>query len=469
LDKAYDEILNCVVAATVVEDNNDIEPYRYSCLCCGEEVCIAAVTSEKVVAHFRHRRGNFNKECEEYSGNYGFKGRDLNVYKKTPEFYFDIKNKFFCIGIKFAKTQIEEYEAKGALFKLVYYNNGKFLDIVRKEINFENFYPDEMCKFEIDAKASIYYSSISDGSLQRDYEIFKKDAPTFFKIIGINNKLAKMIQSNVIYTNTRYFIVNPRELVINWREIDIDIEEHLDFERFDFRCVIAKFRTKNSILDKVLEKLGYIIKNSEELTILWPPTFRYEDNAEIYSNKVFLYTKIDLIANSNIKIDSKDLIKSESNIYKILLRESAKVYTRNHELTFIPKTKTIKTYENIDVERKFLSIFKVPEDNIYFLFNSFGIEQLIRGQTIYLTPNSCIKQYCGGYLVKEIFPIQQKKLGGKALLIDVCKHTKMMDEFDLEQFSSVATNQDVSDYIRECEKTGLINSIAKLFILEGKI
>lgn len=68
---AYDTFLQEVVSSELAAQNSADEPYRYECACCGEEVFIAAKYSNSMVAHFRHRSGNNDVDCEKYLGKYG--------------------------------------------------------------------------------------------------------------------------------------------------------------------------------------------------------------------------------------------------------------------------------------------------------------------------------------------------------------------------------------------------------------
>lgn len=60
--------MQCKVSADEVSKYNIDEPFRYECLCCGEEVHIAAVGSRKRGPHFRHLHGNSDQDCELYLG-----------------------------------------------------------------------------------------------------------------------------------------------------------------------------------------------------------------------------------------------------------------------------------------------------------------------------------------------------------------------------------------------------------------
>lgn len=72
MDKAFDSILCSEIDAITLAKNTVRSGYfRYQCLCCGEEVYLAAADSTTKAPHFRHRRGNNDTECERYmDGNY---------------------------------------------------------------------------------------------------------------------------------------------------------------------------------------------------------------------------------------------------------------------------------------------------------------------------------------------------------------------------------------------------------------
>ena len=118
---AYDTILQSEVTAELAAQNSGFEPYRYECICCGEEVFIAAPYSTKVTAHFRHRSGNNYVECEKYLGKYRETNTDSNFKKSNREkveFYYDNVSKTFCLAIKFDEDKIQDYEQKSVDLKL---------------------------------------------------------------------------------------------------------------------------------------------------------------------------------------------------------------------------------------------------------------------------------------------------------------------------------------------------------------
>lgn len=66
MDKAFDVVFQSEVDATVIAKTSYRsygERFRYQCLCCGEEVYLAAAESTEKSPHFRHRRGNNDIDC----------------------------------------------------------------------------------------------------------------------------------------------------------------------------------------------------------------------------------------------------------------------------------------------------------------------------------------------------------------------------------------------------------------------
>ena len=71
MDKAFDVVLQSVVNAAAIAKTSYCSRgnrFRYQCLCCGEEVYLAAIESSERSPHFRHRKGNNDTECERYLG-----------------------------------------------------------------------------------------------------------------------------------------------------------------------------------------------------------------------------------------------------------------------------------------------------------------------------------------------------------------------------------------------------------------
>lgn len=118
--QAFDVLLQIPVTADIAAKNRIDEPFRYECLCCGEEVYIAATNSTKKAPHFRHRRGNSDRECELYLGSTGIAGALNAAQKRThsrTEIYFDIKQKIFYAAVSFPKEKLQEFEDKSCILE----------------------------------------------------------------------------------------------------------------------------------------------------------------------------------------------------------------------------------------------------------------------------------------------------------------------------------------------------------------
>ena len=221
MQKAYDTILQSEVTATLAAQSGGFEQFRYECACCGEEVYVAAPFSNKQVAHFRHRNGNNDVECENYLGQFGILSADSHSRKSNrerAEFYFDYSNKIFCLGIKFSENEIRGYETQGVYFELRAKDSYKPFAVLK--INSQNFAPEAPTTIPLNTFSYSYYLSNTGNGAIRKYDFFNRNAPTFFKILGNEEVfLSKLVRSTALYTDTRYF-VTQQSLWPNLRELD---------------------------------------------------------------------------------------------------------------------------------------------------------------------------------------------------------------------------------------------------------
>ena len=116
MDKAFDAVLKREVDAAVIAKTPYRfagEQFRYECLCCGEEVYLAAADSSERSPHFRHRRGNNDIECERYLGQPGAVERCVILRKHKQEhieFCFNRDRWTFEICVSFAEEELQEHE-----------------------------------------------------------------------------------------------------------------------------------------------------------------------------------------------------------------------------------------------------------------------------------------------------------------------------------------------------------------------
>ena len=473
---AYDTILQSEVSAELAAQNSGFEPYRYECICCGEEVFIAAPYSTKVAAHFRHRSGNNDVECENYLGKYRETDTDFNFKKnnrKKVEFYFDSISKTFCLAIKFDEDEIQDYEQQSIDLHLR--TEGSEIPFYTLKINGLNFSPDVPTLIPLaDFSTSYYLSNTLDGE-ERKYDFMNCDnAPTFFKVLGNDCDFkARLVRSTIIFTNTKYFVAFQGQYSLPQK---VQSSEGMEIEQvFHFKTMNRKFsgfifsiiQHRIPFINNLLKSWGYRLETSETLTLLWPPTYLIGDTSVVVSDYVFIFSSFELQARGNINVSSKEIMKLSYGISKIRLKPKTKISKKNAEIVIDKAIPSIDDYDVITFSKNFTENFNVPSDGTYHLFNNSGVSTLANGQDVFLTPNSFIVQYKSNYPVGCIFPCSQREPPEKELLEDILKHYKRNEGFDLDKFHGFIFSEAISKYIEGCRNTGTINSVVMQFIKGG--
>lgn len=475
--KAYDTILQSEVSAELAAQNGGFEPYRYECACCGEEVFVAAPYSTRMVAHFRHRSGNNDVECENYLGQYGAISTDSSSRRNNRErveFYYDSASKTFNLALRFSESEIHGYEQRYVDFEIRAKDSDTPFRVLK--INSMNFSPDVPTLIPLDNFSFSYYLSNTLSGVKRKYDFQNHDKiPTFFKISGNDNDFkAKLVRSNVLYTNTQYFVTLQSQYSVP-REIqfskDIEVEQTFRFETMkrNFRGFVLSITSKTPSIDCLLKSWGYKLETSETLTLLWPPAHTIDEVSIITSGYAFIFSTFELQAHGNINVYSEEIMKLSHGIAKVKVKPKTKIFKKNAEIVIDKVVIPVDCYSVITPSKRFVSTFTVPDDGAYYLFNHSGVSPLTNGQVVFLTPNSSIVRYVFNNPVAYIYPCLQKELTGKELLEDILAHYKRMEAFDLNRFSTLLLNETASKYINKCKITGSISPVVIRFIKEGRL
>jgi len=475
--KAYDTILQSEVSADLAAKSGGFEPYRYECACCGEEVYVAAAYSTSMVPHFRHRSGNNDVECENYLGQYGaisIESRSRKSNRERVEFYFEKSNKTFSLGLRFSGDEINAYEQHNVVFELrLSAAEQAFFTLL---INNTNFAPDAPTLIPINKFSFSYFLSNTLNGTKRKYDFFKSgNTPIFFKLQGNDSDYkAKLIRSAVLYTNVPYFVVFQSQYSVP-QEVRFSDEIHVN-ETFRFETMGRKFlgkvltiKNKTAQIDALLLSWGYQLEASETLTLLWPPAALVDDVLVIDSGYAFLYSSFELQAHGNINVHSEDIYRVTNEVSKVSVKPKTKVFKKNAEIIIDKGEQHSYGLDEIFSTESSASTYTVPDDSIYFLFNRSGVKRLSKGQSVSLTPQGEIRRYYYGYPTYRIYYLQQEELTGELLLDDILSHYRRTEAFDKSVFSSCALSKTASQYIRKCEASGLINTVAKQFIEEGRL
>lgn len=476
--KAYDTFLQSEVSADLAAKSGGLEPYRYECAHCGEEVRLAAVGSISMVSHFRHRSGNSDIECEHYLGQYGAINIDAHSRKsknERAEFYFDSMTKMFFLGIRFSDEEISSYEEHDASFELRTATQAPSICSMR--INNYNFDSNTQTMIPIESFSYNYYLSNTLSNTKRKYEVFKNNnnTPTFFKIqTNDSNYRAKLVRSSVLYTGISYFMVFQRPYrssLDSSMPSEITIDSSFNFETMGkrFSGKVLTIKTKTAQIDDLINSWGYQLEASETLTLLWPPASIAEDITIINSNYAYIYSTFELQAHGNINVHYEDINIVSNGITRVSINSQTKIYKKNAELVIGHCSLPVKEFGVIPISKEIANKYVVPDELSCFLFNRSGVVPLSKGMTIYLTPKSEIRNYLSGYYSGCITMESNFVKTSEALLRDIISYYKRMEQFKMNEFDLLELSQTALQYIEDCKKVGKINSAARRFIKEGRI
>lgn len=476
--KAYDTILQSEVSAVLAAQNGGFEPYRYECACCGEEVYIAAAYSTSIEAHFRHRKGNNDVECENYLGQYGAistDSRSRRSKRERVEFYFDNRSKTFSLGLRFSAEEINSYEQENVNFEIR--TKDSAIPFYSLSINCSHFSPDVPTLVALNDFSFNYYLSNTLSGIKRKYDFIKpgNSIPTFFKLQGNDSNFkAKLVRSTVLFTNIQYFVIfqnqysTPRDIQLP-DEILVNGTVRFESMGYKFLGKTLSIQKKTALSDAILNSWGYQLESSESLTLLWPPAPVADDVSVITSDEAFVFTSFELQAHGNINVHPMDILKVNHGISRILVKPKTKIFKKNAEIVIDKVEQPIDYYSLLTISKSIASKLIVPNDGSYFLFNRFGVTPLNGGQVVLLTPKSEIRRYDFGYLTGYFYPYQYEELVGEALLEDILMHCKRTEALDLNAFASLKMSNVALHYVDKCKDSDSINVVAKQRIMEGLI
>lgn len=477
--KAYDTILSDYVDADIAAKGGGFEPYRYECACCWEEVRLCAADSQNQATHFRHRSGNNNIECENYLGNCSAiisKALSRRNARDKIEFYFSSTTKMFTIGVKFNADEIAAYEQNTECFQVRDVYDAR--PTISIPITSSRFLPDVSEQIPIDKFSWEYYISCADYSKQCKYELFHRDRhgnlyPSFFKIKANGNGdfQGKLVRTETLYTNTPYLIVFTHQYVetLSFQK-GVRVDSVIKFKTMnrDFAGIVVTFTDKTTRLEQQLSAWKYTLETNETLTLLWPPSSQANDTMLIKAKYAYIFSSFEMQAHGNINVHSEDITKIADGLTMVVVKPRIKVYKKNTELMLGAHEQESINYAELPVAHRIESEFQVTDD-VFFMFNRSGVLPLSKGAIAKMTPDSEVRHYSSGYLNGIVVPPRLVTTSGELLLQDALAYYKKSEPLNWSDFESLELSQCAFQYIGDCEKTGLINSAAKLLIKEGRI
>lgn len=475
--KAYDTILQTEVSAKLAALSGGAEQYRYECACCGEEVFVAAPFSKKIASHFRHRSGNNDTECENYLGQHSALSTDFHSRKNNRErveFYFEDTSKTFQLGIRFSEDEIQLYSDQNAELELS--TNKTTAPCIKRRINRLNFVPESPTFITLNTFSLTYYLSNSVGGSKRQYDLFgRNNNPTFFKVLGNDGSSfkAKLVRSSALFTNTKYLVVWQNQYAIPRFPDEVNTETANRIETMNHRFLVMtlSITEKTMQIESLLQSWGYSLEASEQLTLLWPPAALSEESYSISSKSAFVYSSFTLKAHGNINLHSQAFHKVMDGVTEIEAESGSgvKIYDKNAEITLLRAEPIPSICEIIALEQTFTDTFVADAEDDCYQFSPSGVMRVARDQRIFLTPNSEIRQYSNGYLVKTANCLPRAQLSGEELLIDILAHSKYDVPLKMYIFDGMSPSDTALEYIMRCKETGTINAVAERLIMEGQL
>ena len=142
--------------------------------------------------------------------------------------------------------------------------------------------------------------------------------------------------------------------------------------------LVATFTDKNPQLDALLQTWGYTLSTSEELTLLWPPSYENDETLHVSSNKVFVFSSFVLQAHGNTNMPSHAIHKVDDNITEVEISEKLRILKKNVEMTVVT-TEFDSEYISQNVKHVTTEKFIVPESGKFYRFSSRGVEKLSSG------------------------------------------------------------------------------------------
>jgi len=472
MDKAFDSILCSEIDAITLAKNTVRSGYfRYQCLCCGEDVYLAAADSTTKAPHFRHRRGNNDTECERYLGQPGALEKSISERKRNQEqvyFFFNKERKTIEIGVAFHFDELENLKTQQALLELkTKYNERAFLTV---PVSDASFIPDTIKYFTINEYSPNYYLSIAGKVYSFDNIIEKRGKITFFRL-RIQDERAQKVFSDRLYTGTRYIAICEEELCITKLVSNINVESTNGLFKFTtmgksfFGAELIITRSDYNLNLMLLEQ-NLRIETAETFNVLWPPVFSSDSEYLCESDKVYINSSFPLIQqdNTNAFCNTDNL---PEGITQITLEERAVIFEKNIELTLLKVEADQCEFTQYEIESICSSKWETMEDMDYYMFDQDGCRKLSVGESVYLTEQDRIVGYRHGRIQKVVSNNKKSLLTAQQIIEDIQKYHPQTENYNSDDFSDFYASELVISYLEECHRNGSINTVVKKYIEEG--
>ena len=476
MDKAFDAVLHSEVDAAVIAKSSYCflgERFRYQCLCCGEEVYLAAADSSERSPHFRHRKGNNDTACEQYLGQLDTVEHLILLRKHKQghiEFYFNRDRMTFEICASFTEEELQAYEKENnRLLVSSKYCTDPFLSIpLSKEV----FVPGRKSYFTITEFSTQYIVSFDSGVNSCTYQDVMRDMKkiNIFRV-RMQDEHCRHQTSSLLYTNTEYIGISEYEETmqelstleyITSEELFSFVTENRMFYGLKFSVQQAEFSVRY-----FFQKHDYQIETSESFSILWPPIYVRNSCSICTEDTVYVHSSFELIPYGNINVDDIFAWEINRDVLKLHVDDEIIIHEKNIDIC-IQKERELGMETVLEEPVVIYSDrYTVSDQYDYFLFDQDGCTRLIPGSNVYLSESDRIVGYKNGHIKANVYACSKEKMDTGQLISDIVKYHPQSEIFEPDDFMDVTTDEIVLAYLENCYRSGRINTVVKQYIKEG--
>ena len=478
MDKAFDVVLQSEVDAAVIAKNSHRflgERFRYQCLCCGEEVYLAAADSSERSPHFRHRKGNNDKECEQYLGQPGAVERFVFLRKHKQEhieFFFNRDRMTFEICASFTEEELQAYEEENnRLTVSSKYYAEPFLSIpLSKGV----FIPGRKSYFTITEFSKEYFVSFNSGFNCCTYhDVMRNPEKINIFRVRMQDEHCRYQTSSLLYTDTEYIGISENEEVLQElasleyvisEELFSFVTENRIFYGLQFYVKGAEFSVR-----RFFQKHDYQIETSEAFSILWPPVYTRDSCSICAGDIVYAHSSFELIPHGNMNADGTFAKEVSRDVLKLHINDEVIIHEKNIDICIQRERERGKETVLEEPMTAYSDRYTIPDQYDYFLFDQNGCTRLISGSNVYLSESDRIVGYKNGHIKAFVCACPKEKPDTKQLINDIIKYHPQSEAFEPDDFMDITTDETVLAYLENCYRSGRINTVAKRYIKEGLI
>lgn len=478
MDKAFDAILQSEVDALDVARTSYCffgEQFRYQCLCCSEEVYLAAADSNEKSPHFRHRRGNNDTECERYLGQLSAE-EYFELWRKHKreyiEFYFNRDKMTFEVCTSFTEEElhVHEKENHNITISLKYFGEPFFSIPISKRV----FIPCVKSYFTIPEFSTKYFISFNSGIKPCTYnDVMRNSEKINIFRVGKQDEHCKHQTSSFIYTDTQYIGICEKEEAL--QEL-VSLKYVHSKEPFSFSTQNKVFYGLEFLVKEAefsvlsfFQKHDYQLNTSETFSILWPPVYTRDSCSICTRDTVYVFSSFELIPHGNINVDDMFARKISRDILKIQMNDEVIVHEKNIDICIRKERELgIETDPEEPVTR-YSERYTVSDQYDYYLFDQNGCTRLIPGIIVYLSQSDRIVGYKSGHIKEIVCACVKEKIDTRLLINDILKYHPQSETFEMDDFMDITTDKTILSYLEDCYKSGRINTVVKRYIKEGMI